>query len=356
MAFSDDMICSHISATFVPGGKTDKIPVSVVMDFLTRKYPHIKTNEKRGRLFQKAFRDIGHKVKRMRPGSRVKMKAICYYYVRMIQTDSENPEELEREEQLNSEPMGERAEHSEDVNNVTQIHEETLRRLDVEANANLLEIRLAEQQKQHLVDKAEILKDVSRLQKELWKENLRRETAEKQIEHLMARLDQEQDIRWKAVQDLTKLRPHTQKHIPELDCSNISDLNKTLGRGIFGRVRLHQYQEQEIAVKDFSLNPRGISKATLETCVIKEANMMLSFKPHPNIVNVLGIMKSGDNLTDTNLPEISLVTEYVHGRSLWTLIKTADSDARKRGKKVYKQFGPIAQIDNIAQMGNAIPI
>ncbi|XP_072041019.1 uncharacterized protein [Amphiura filiformis] len=331
MALSDDMICSDIMTAFEPGGKTDKIPVTVVMDFLTSKYPNIKTTEKRGRLFQKAFKNIGHQIRRMRPGSRGKMKPICYYYVRMIHTVPATPEELERETQPNSEPMCQRVELSEELHKENELDKEKLRRLEAEANANLLEIRLAEQQKQHLADKTGIMNVVNSLKMELKMEHLRNETAEKELQHSVARLDLERDVRWKAVQDLTKVKPQTHKYVPELDCGHTSNLNKTLGTGIFGRVKLHQYQEQKIAVKDFSLNPRGVSKATLETCVIREANMMLSFKPHPNIVNVLGVIKTDDNLTDINSPGMLLAIEYVHGRSLWTLIKSAKSDARKRG-------------------------
>ena len=126
---------------------------------------------------------------------------------------------------------------------------------------------MAEQQKQHLADKAEVITEVNQLQMESKMETLRSETAEKQLQHLMVMLDQEQDVRYRAVQELTKLRPHTQNHIPKLESSQTSDLNKTLGRGIFGRIRLHQYQEKKITVKDFSLNPRGISNAKLYMCV-----------------------------------------------------------------------------------------
>ena len=69
-----DLVCSAIINNFEPGGKYDKIPVSTVMTFLIRKFPHLKTEQKRGRLFMKAFRDIGHKVRRMTPGSRIKIR------------------------------------------------------------------------------------------------------------------------------------------------------------------------------------------------------------------------------------------------------------------------------------------
>jgi len=111
-------------------------------------------------------------------------------------------------------------------------------------------------------------------------------------------------------------------------------LNKTIGSGTFGKVRLYHYRDENVAVKECSKNPKGHTVTKLEKCVITEANMMLSFKPHPNIVNVFGLMKTTDKLRDSKSPRLSLVTEHVNGRSLWTLINLKARVRRTLGMRI----------------------
>ena len=208
-----------------------------------------------------------------------------------------------------------------------ELEEEKLKRLEAEDRLNLLNANAEETRDEYMMEEAGIMDDLGQLEKTLEKEKLRNKIAEEKTTHLEERLSLEQDIRWKAVQDLNKKRPLSHGHIPELDQNHVTDLNKTIGSGTFGRVKLCHYQHQNVAVKDFSKNPKGVTATNLEKCVLREANMMLSYKPHPNIVNIFGFMKN------TESPGVSLVTEHVNGSSLWTLINLPAKHKRKRGKK-----------------------
>lgn len=343
MDLSDLSICSHILTEFEPGGKKDKIPVSVVRDYFIRRYPQIKNDQKRGRLFKKAFKDIGHKIRRMTPGSRrVKKQKLpaFYYYVRIAHTSPEQNKEKERDTQssLESLPNDQCQAGATDLQaEIRQVREELeeeqLKRFEAEHRINLLNASMEEKRDEHMMEEAVMMDDLGRLEKALEKEKLRNKIAEEKTSYLEERLSQEQDIRWKAVQHLNKIRPLAHGHIPELDQSHVSDLNKTIGSGTFGRVKLCHYRHQNVAVKDFSNNPKGLSVSKLEKCVLKEANMMLSYKPHPNIVNIFGFMKKSSNLIDAESPGLSLVTEHVNGSSLWTLINLPAKHKMKRGKQ-----------------------
>ena len=342
MDLSDVSICSNILTEFEPGGKKDKIAVSVVKDFFIRRYPHIKNDQKRGRLFKKAFEDMGHRIRRMTPGSRrIKKKKLFafYYYVRIVPTSPDHHEEGERDtlsnlESLPTDQCGAGAtDLEEEIKRVRkELEDEKLKRLEAEDRVILLNASIEEKRDERMMEEAVMMDHLGRQEKALEKEKLKNKIAKEKTTYLEERLSQEQNVRWKAVQNLNKIRPLSHGHIPELDQSHVSDLNKTIGSGTFGNVKLCHYRHQNVAVKDFSKNPKGVTIAKLENCVLREANMMLSYKPHLNIVNIVGFMKNTSNLTDIEIPGLSLVTEHVNGSSLWTLINLPAKHKKKRGK------------------------
>ncbi|XP_072040579.1 serine/threonine-protein kinase Chk1-like [Amphiura filiformis] len=195
--------------------------------------------------------------------------------------------------------------------------------MEKKKKARNLENILIQERSERQKDNARLNDDIHRLRKEL-------EDAKRRVSVLADRLAHEQTIRYRAVQEVVKVKPQTNSHIPKLDNSQLVDMNKTLGTGTFARVRVYQLQEEQVAVKICTKNPAKLTTVDLNASIIREANMMISFRPHPNIVHFRGYVQDVGHLRNSISTGISLVMDYVPGKSLWTLIKMASKDHRKR--------------------------
>ncbi len=90
-------------------------------------------------------------------------------------------------------------------------------------------------------------------------------------------------------------------HIPYAELTMI----KQIGMGSYGEVYLGVWKQSHVAIK-FCKRSLDIDE------FLREAEVMLAIRPHPNIVQVLGVSTDG--------PQIALVLEFCQGGSLDTLL------------------------------------
>jgi serine/threonine protein kinase len=69
----------------------------------------------------------------------------------------------------------------------------------------------------------------------------------------------------------------------------VQDPPQVLGRGGFGVVYLAKYKGTEVAVKE--INGDTIEENEIES-FLKEATLMKEMKPHPNVLQLIGITAS----------------------------------------------------------------
>jgi predicted Ser/Thr protein kinase len=86
---------------------------------------------------------------------------------------------------------------------------------------------------------------------------------------------------------------------------------KQIGMGSYGEVYLGVWKQSHVAIK-FCKRSLDIDE------FLREAEVMLAIRPHPNIVQVLGVSTDG--------PQIALVLEFCQGGSLDTLLFDKEDD------------------------------
>jgi len=86
---------------------------------------------------------------------------------------------------------------------------------------------------------------------------------------------------------------------------------KQIGMGSYGEVFLGVWKQSHVAIK-FCKRSLDIEE------FLREAEVMISIRPHPNIVQVLGVSTDG--------PQIALVLEFCQGGSLDTLLFDKDDE------------------------------
>ena len=82
---------------------------------------------------------------------------------------------------------------------------------------------------------------------------------------------------------------------------------KKIGKGSFGKVYLGEWEKMTVAVKICSTMDTNQINEFLE-----EAKMMMGMRPHPHVIQILGI--------STNGPHPAMILEYSSGGSLDKLV------------------------------------
>eukprot|EP00002_Diphylleia_rotans_P037715 TRINITY_DN8454_c1_g1_i4.p1 TRINITY_DN8454_c1_g1~~TRINITY_DN8454_c1_g1_i4.p1 ORF type:complete len:1525 (+),score=272.84 TRINITY_DN8454_c1_g1_i4:1596-6170(+) len=113
---------------------------------------------------------------------------------------------------------------------------------------------------------------------------------------------------------------HHQKVRWEVDPAEVYDLKKRIGFGTFGSVHLASYKGKTVAVKHMLQQSQGVE---YYAAFMQEISILMKLN-HPNLIKFIGAC--------TQPPNMSILTEYVEGGNLYSLLRQGNDMLNQKQK------------------------